>query len=61
MAWICPFESGLYCTHFPIRMLHVNSNAAWTDDSQAWDEDSPIILEDEDEYFQSYEDEDSVL
>ncbi len=33
--------------------------------SQAWDEDSPIVLEDEDEDFQGYddedEDEDSVL
>ena len=25
---------------------------------QAWDEDSPLVLEDEDEDFQSYEDED---
>ena len=25
---------------------------------QAWDEDSPIVLEDEDEDFQSYKDED---
>ncbi len=25
---------------------------------QAWDEDSPLVLEDEDKGFQSYEDED---
>ncbi len=29
--------------------------------NQAWDEDSPSVLEDEDKDFQSNEDEDSVL
>ncbi len=41
----------------------MSTTLQFTSQDQAWDEDSPLVLEDEDEGFQSYEDEDkdSVL